>query len=54
MYKDTNIFVCECVYVLVCEHINMYTQKRTNSYVCMYVRGKSDVTRFSLSFEDEN
>ena len=24
----------------------MYTQKRTNTYVCMYVRGKSDVTRF--------
>ena len=44
----------ECIYVLICEHINMYTQKRKNTYMCMCARGKSDVTRFSPSSEDDN
>ena len=44
----------ECVDVLVREHINMYTRKRTYTYMGMCARGKSDVIRFLPSSEDEN
>ena len=54
MYKNIKAYVCECVNVLICEHINMYTQKRTNTYMGVCARGISDMTRFSPSSEDEN
>ena len=52
MYKDIKAYLY--ANVLICEHINMCTQKRTNTYMGVCTRGISDVTRFSPSSEDEN
>ena len=55
MYKDIKAYLyANVINVLICEHINMCTRKRTNTYMCMGARGISDVTLFSPSSEDEN
>lgn len=50
-YLYVNMRMCLCVNT---EHINMYTQKRANTYMGVCTRGISDVTLFSPSSEDES